>query len=300
LKIDYIFNYKINFFEKYLFLAEKVIPKNMQSLSSFALKTKEKILHHLHNEPFPMKIRLDKLLFERKLAPTRQKAQALIGAGQVLVNNMLADKAGSMVEDSCLIEVKESCPYVSRGGYKLEAGVEFFNIEPDGLVCLDVGASTGGFTDCLLQHGAQKVYSVDVGYGQLAWKLRQDPRIVVMERTNARYLTAEDFAEPIDFAVIDAAFISLKLLTPPLLPLFRENISILALIKPQFEVGRGKVGKGGVVRDPELHQEVIDEIIIFCETLGLESRSVTPSPILGPKGNKEFLIHLVSQSNPEG
>jgi 23S rRNA (cytidine1920-2'-O)/16S rRNA (cytidine1409-2'-O)-methyltransferase len=271
----------------------------MQSLSSFALKTKEKILHHLHNEPFPMKIRLDKLLFERKLAPTRQKAQALIGAGQVLVNNMLADKAGSMVEDSCTIEVKESCPYVSRGGYKLEAGVEFFNIEPAGLVCLDVGASTGGFTDCLLKHGAQKVYSVDVGYGQLAWELRQDPRIVVMERTNARYLTAEDFAEPIDFAVIDAAFISLKLLIPPLLPLFRENISILALIKPQFEVGRGKVGKGGVVRDPELHQEVIDEIIIFCETLGLESHGVTPSPILGPKGNKEFLIHLVSQSNPE-
>ena len=176
---------------------------------------------------------------------------------------------------------------------------EFFNIEPAGLICLDVGASTGGFTDCLLQHGAQKVYSVDVGYGQLAWELRQDPRIVVMERTNARYLTAEDFAEPIDFAVIDAAFISLKLLIPPLLPLFRESISILALIKPQFEVGRGKVGKGGVVRDPELHQEVINEIIIFCETLGLESHGVTPSPILGPKGNKEFLIHLVSQSNPE-
>jgi 23S rRNA (cytidine1920-2'-O)/16S rRNA (cytidine1409-2'-O)-methyltransferase len=246
-----------------------------------------------------MKIRLDKLLVERKLAPTRQKAQALIGAGQVLVNNKLADKAGTSVEDSCTIEVKESCPYVSRGGYKLEAGLQFFDIKPSGLTCLDVGASTGGFSDCLLQHDALKIYSVDVGYGQLAWKLRQDSRIVVMERTNARYLTAEDFAEPIDLAVIDAAFISLKLLIPPLLPLFQGNISILALIKPQFEVGRGKVGKGGVVRDPDLHQEVIDKIVVFCGTLGLESRGVTPSPILGPKGNKEFLIHLVSPSSQE-
>jgi len=247
-----------------------------------------------------MKIRLDKLLFEKKLAPTRQKAQALIGAGQVMVNNKLADKAGAMVEDSCIIEVKESCPFVSRGGYKLEAGLQFFDINPAGLICLDVGASTGGFTDCLLQHGALKVYSVDVGYGQLAWELRQNPRIVVMERTNARYLTKEDFAEPIDLAVIDASFISLKLLIPPLLPFFRENISILALIKPQFEVGRGKVGKGGVVRDPALHPEVIDEIIDFCTTLELKSCGVTPSPILGPKGNKEFLVHLISHSSPEG
>jgi 23S rRNA (cytidine1920-2'-O)/16S rRNA (cytidine1409-2'-O)-methyltransferase len=246
-----------------------------------------------------MKIRLDKLLLAKNLAPTRQKAQALIGAGQVLVNNRLADKAGAMIEDSCIIEVKESCPFVSRGGYKLEAGLQFFDINPARLTCLDVGASTGGFTDCLLQHGALKVYSVDVGYGQLAWELRQDPRIVVMERTNARYLTKENFAEPIDLAVIDASFISLKLLIPPLLPLFRENISILALIKPQFEVGRGKVGKGGVVRDPALHQEVIDEIVDFCTTLELKSCGVTPSPILGPKGNKEFLVHLVSHSSPE-
>jgi 23S rRNA (cytidine1920-2'-O)/16S rRNA (cytidine1409-2'-O)-methyltransferase len=246
-----------------------------------------------------MKIRLDKLLVERKLAPTRQKAQALIGAGQVLVNNKLADKAGTSVEDSCTIEVKESCPYVSRGGYKLEAGLDFFDIKPVGFTCLDIGASTGGFTDCLLQHDALKVYSVDVGYGQLAWELRQDPRVVVMERTNARYLTATDIAEPIDFAVIDASFISLKLLISPLLPLFQTNISILALIKPQFEVGRGKVGKGGVVRDPALHHEVIDEIVGFCGTLGLKSQGVTPSPILGPKGNREFLIHLISPSSPE-
>lgn len=244
-----------------------------------------------------MKIRLDKLLLEKKLAPTRQKAQALITAGQVLVDKRQADKAGTMVEDTATIEIKESCPYVSRGGYKLEAGLVFFDIDPVGLTCLDIGASTGGFTDCLLKKGAAKVYAIDVGYGQLAWELRQDPRVVVMERTNARYLTADNISEPVDLAVIDAAFISLKLLIPPLLPLFRKHVSILALIKPQFEVGRGKVGKGGVVRNPTLHDEVIQEIENFCKTLGLHSRGVTPSPILGPKGNKEFLIHLVSDNN---
>jgi len=246
-----------------------------------------------------MKIRLDKLLLEKRMAATRQKAQALIAAGQVLVNNRTADKPGTMVEDSVTVEVKESCPYVSRGGYKLEAGLEFFNISPAGLVCLDIGASTGGFTDCLLKKGAAKVYAVDVGYGQLAWELRQDSRVVVMERTNARYLKTGDFEDLIDLAVIDAAFISLKLLIPPLLPLFRKQIAILALIKPQFEVGRSRVGKGGVVRDPELHREVIDEIMFFCKTLGLESRGVTPSPILGPKGNREFLIYLVADEAPE-
>jgi 23S rRNA (cytidine1920-2'-O)/16S rRNA (cytidine1409-2'-O)-methyltransferase len=245
-----------------------------------------------------MKIRLDKLLLEKKLAPTRQKAQALIAAGQVMVDRKLADKAGIMVEDSCTIEIKESCPYASRGGYKLEEGLRFFSIDPTGLVCLDIGASSGGFTDCLLQHGAVKVYAVDVGYGQLAWELRQDPRVVVMERTNARYLKAEDFDELPDLAVIDASFISLKLLIPPLLPIFHtKKISILALIKPQFEVGRGNVGKGGVVRDPVLHQNVIDAVTDFCASLGLQSRGVTPSPIYGPKGNKEFLIHLVAGEN---
>ena len=242
-----------------------------------------------------MKIRLDKLLLEKNLAPTRQKAQALIGAGQVLVNNRPADKAGILVEDSALVEIRESCPYVSRGGYKLAAGLEFFNISPAGLICLDIGASTGGFTDCLLQNGALKVYSIDVGYGQLAWKLRQDPRVVVMERTNARYLSRDDIPEPIDLAVIDASFISLKLLIPPLLPLFRDKeIAILALIKPQFEVGRGKVGKKGVVRDPDLHQEVVDEVAGFSQTMGLTNRGVAPSPILGPKGNREFLIFLTA------
>ncbi len=271
----------------------------MQSHSSFALKTEEKNLNQVISTPCPMKVRLDRLLQEKNLAPSRQKAQAMIAAGQVLVNNRPVDKAGALVEDSITIEIKESCPYVSRGGYKLEAGLDFFAIRPDGLVCLDIGASTGGFTDCLLKNGAAKVYAVDVGYGQLAWKLRQDPRVVVMERTNARYLTADSLADPVDFAVIDAAFISLKLLIPPLLPLFRKQVSILALIKPQFEVGRGKVGKGGVVRDPALHREVIDAIIAFGKTLGLQSRGVTPSPILGPKGNMEFLIHLVSDENQE-
>ncbi|HKJ13568.1 MAG: TlyA family RNA methyltransferase [Desulfobulbaceae bacterium] len=247
-----------------------------------------------------MKIRLDKLLLEKNLAPSRQKAQAMIAAGQVMVNNRLADKSGTLVEDSVTIAVKQSCRYVSRGGYKLEAGLEYFRIKPEGLVCLDIGASTGGFSDCLLKNGAAKIYAVDVGYGQLAWELRQDPRLVVMERTNARYLTAENFADLIDLAVIDASFISLKLLIPPLLPLFRKQVSILALIKPQFEVGRGKVGKRGVVLDPALHQEVIDEIVAFCKTLGLQSHGVTPSPILGPKGNKEFLIHLVSDPGSAG
>ncbi|KPK32139.1 MAG: hypothetical protein AMK70_11190 [Nitrospira bacterium SG8_35_1] len=246
-----------------------------------------------------MKVRLDKLLLEKDLAATRHKAQALIAAGQVLVNNRLADKAGTLVDDSAIVEVKESCPYVSRGGYKLETGLEFFNIKPKGFVCLDIGASTGGFTDCLLKNGAAKVYAVDVGYGQLAWELRQDPRVVVMERTNARYLKVEDFEDLMDLVVIDAAFISLKLLIPPLLPLFRKQISIIALIKPQFEVGRSKVGKGGVVRDAVLHQEVIDGIVFFCKSIGLQSRGVIPSPILGPKGNKEFLIHLVAGRFPE-
>jgi len=246
-----------------------------------------------------MKIRLDKLLLNRNLAPTRQKAQALIAAGQVLVEDRVADKAGSLVEESANVKVKETCPYVSRGGYKLAAGLAYFNVDPDDLICLDIGASTGGFTDCLLKSGAAKVYAVDVGYGQLAWELRQDHRVVVMERINARYLTVADLEDPIDLAVIDASFISLKLLIPPLLPLFKEKVAVLALIKPQFEVGRGKVGKGGVVRDPLLHEEVINEILDFCKTQSLQSRGIIPSPILGPKGNKEFLIHLVSETGSE-
>ena len=245
-----------------------------------------------------MKIRLDRLLLEKDLAPSRQKAQALIGAGQVLVNEKLVDKPGTLVDDAANVRVRETPPYVSRGGAKLAAGLEFFNIKPAGLVCLDIGASTGGFTDCLLQNGAARVYAVDVGYGQLAWELRQDPRVVAMERTNARYLTPADLDEPVDLAVIDASFISLKLLIPPLLRLFKKNISILALVKPQFEAGRDKIGKKGVVRDPAVHREVIDGIVAFCDGLGLQSSGVVPSPVLGPKGNREFLIHLHSKEAP--
>ncbi|OGQ97202.1 MAG: hypothetical protein A2521_15580 [Deltaproteobacteria bacterium RIFOXYD12_FULL_57_12] len=241
-----------------------------------------------------MKLRLDKLLVQKNLVPTRQKAQALIGAGQVYVNQLRADKAGSLFPLDCQIEIRGTCRYVSRGGLKLEAGLAGFQIDPTGLICADIGASTGGFTDCLLQHGADKVYAIDVGYGQLAWKLRQNPKVVVLERTNARHLAATQVPDPLDLAVIDAAFISLKLLIPPLLGLFRQQASILALIKPQFEVGKGRVGKGGVVRDAALHDEVVRDILDFAEATGLQSRGVIPSPILGPKGNREFLVHLLS------
>jgi len=242
------------------------------------------------------KLRLDKLLLQRNLVDSRQKAQGLIVAGQVWVNGLRCDKAGSQVKEDCQIEVKgNECPFVSRGGLKLAKGLPFFKIDPAGFVCADIGASTGGFTDCLLQNGAAKVFAVDVGYGQLDWRLRQDARVMVLERTNARYLTTADLGEPIDLAVIDAAFISLKILLPPLLPLFRDKVSILALIKPQFEVGRDFIGKGGVVRDPDLHEKVIEDILVFVESLGLASQGVTDSPILGPKGNREFLIHMISR-----
>ena len=244
-----------------------------------------------------MKIRLDQLVLLRGLAPTLQKAQALIAAGQVLVNDQPADKVGSLFAEDCRIRLKgTNCLYVSRGGLKLAAGLDHFRIDPAGLVCADIGASTGGFTDCLLQRGAAKVYAIDVGYGQLAWKLRQDPRVVVMERTNARNLKPGDLKETLDLAVIDASFISLKTLLPPLLVFFpRGAIRVLALIKPQFEVGRGQLGTGGVVRDSDLHEKVIGEIREFAGGLGLTPVGVSPSPILGPKGNREFLIYLVSE-----
>lgn len=242
------------------------------------------------------KIRLDQLLLLRELAPSLQKAQAMIAAGQVLVNDQLADKIGALFAKDCQIRIKEKdCPYVSRGGLKLVAGLAHFHLDPAGLVCADIGTSTGGFTDCLLQHGAAKVYAIDVGYGQLAWKLRQDPRVVVRERTNARYLQGGDLEEPLDLAVIDASFISLKTLLPPLLVLFSGAIRVLALIKPQFEIGKGQTNTGGVVRDHDLHEKVIDEIKQFASGLGLIPVGVCPSPILGPKGNREFLLYLVSE-----
>ena len=244
-----------------------------------------------------MKIRLDQLLLLHGLAPTLEKAQAIIAAGQVLVNDQPADKVGALFAEDSQIRLKgKACPYVSRGGLKLAAGLDHFRIDPTGLICADIGASTGGFTDCLLQREAAKVYSIDVGYGQLAWKLRQDPRVVVMERTNARNLKPGDLAEPLDLAVIDASFISLKTLLPPLLVFFTRTIRVLALIKPQFEVGRGQLGTGGVVRDSDLHEQVIEEIREFSGGLGLIPVGVSSSPILGPKGNREFLIYLVSET----
>jgi len=240
-----------------------------------------------------MKIRLDKLLVQRNLAANLQSAHDLIESGQLLVNGLLADKAASQVDSDAPIELRgATMPYVSRGGLKLAAGLAHFNIQPVDFTCADIGASSGGFTDCLLQHGARKVYAIDVAYGQLDWKLRQDPRVVVMERTNARNLHPGDLAEPLDLAVIDAAFISLTTLIPPLLPLFKGPISILALIKPQFEVDKGQVGKGGVVRDPALHAAVINKIREAAAALGLQASEAIPSPILGPKGNREFIIHL--------
>lgn len=242
------------------------------------------------------KARLDRLLLLRNLAPSRQKAQALIGAGLVYVEDQRADKAGALFPAECQIEIKGSdCPYVSRGGQFQAGGLDHFGIDPAGLVCGDIGASTGGFTDCLLQRGAARVYAVDVGYGQLAWKLRSDPRVVVMERTNARHLTPADLPEPLDLAVIDASFISLEILLKPVMALLKAGGSILALIKPQFEVGKGQVGKGGVVRDAGQHQATISKIEEFGCRLGLTCHGHCPSSLLGPKGNREFLIHFTTR-----
>ena len=240
-----------------------------------------------------MKRRLDQRLLQEALAPSLDKARALILAGRVRVGDHTADKPGILVDDDTAVTVKgTACPFVSRGGLKLAHGLAFFQIKPQGLTCADIGASTGGFTDCLLQHGAAKVYAVDVGYGQLAWALRQDPRVVVLERTNARHLTIEQIPPPLDLVVIDASFISLKALLPPLLPLFAiPPIAILALIKPQFEVQRGE-NTGGVVTNPALHEAVINEVATFGQALGLTSHGATPSPLLGPKGNTEFLTYL--------
>ena len=239
------------------------------------------------------KERLDKLVLERGLAPSREKAKALIMAGQVVVDDHLADKAGLLVSLEAEIRLKgEPLPYVSRGGLKLAEGLELFGIDVAGLTAIDVGASTGGFTDCLLQRGARLVFAVDVGYGQLAWKLQQDPRVVSLEKTNIRHLEPGTLPEIPDLAVIDASFISLDKVLPPTLRLIREGATIVALIKPQFEVGRGQVGKGGVVRDEKKHAEVVAAIRELAESLGLQVLGVCDSPILGPKGNKEFLIHL--------
>jgi 23S rRNA (cytidine1920-2'-O)/16S rRNA (cytidine1409-2'-O)-methyltransferase len=217
----------------------------------------------------------------------------MIMAGKVLVNNQPVDKAGFLVSATDSIVLKEKdIPYVSRGGLKLEGALQSLELNPEGCLCLDVGASTGGFTDCLLQHGASRVYAVDVGYGQLAWKLRQDSRVVVIERTNIRYMSAEVIPEPVDLVTIDVSFISLKIVVPAVTAFMGRDARILALIKPQFEVGKNQVGKGGVVRDAKLHKEVIENLSAFFKAKGLSCGRVLPSPILGPKGNREYFILL--------
>ncbi len=243
----------------------------------------------------PAKQRLDLLLTERGLAADQAEARALIGAGYVLVNTRSDCKAGSLVAADCEIRLRErKSAYVSRSGEKLAGGLRKLAIDPSGWVCADIGASTGGFTDCLLQHGAAKVYSVDVGYGLLAWKLRQDQRVKVLERTNARFLSQEQIPEPLDLAVIDASFISLQLLLPPLLPLFRSGARILALVKPQFELPKDKVGAGGIVRESGLHHEAMSAVRRAGEALGLTCVRSAAAAVCGTKGNQEFLLYFTS------
>jgi len=238
------------------------------------------------------KVRLDQLLVQRNLVESRERAQRLIMAGEVLVNDRVADKPGMQIAAEAAIRIKEPLPYVSRGGFKLAAALDRFPIPIEHMVCADVGASTGGFTDCLLQRGAARVYAIDVGYGQLNWKLRSDARVVVLDRTNARYV--ESLPEPIGLAVIDASFISLRLILPAVLKWLSAEAHIVALIKPQFEAGRDRVGKGGVVRDPQVHADVVRSISQAARELGCSPIDLIRSPIEGPAGNVEFLIWLRS------
>jgi 23S rRNA (cytidine1920-2'-O)/16S rRNA (cytidine1409-2'-O)-methyltransferase len=239
------------------------------------------------------KKRIDLILVEKGLIPSRHRAKAMIMAGKVLVNAMVVDKPGSLVDvQAPIIVKKDDNPYVSRGGLKLEKALKSFPICVKNLICLDIGASTGGFTDCLLQFGAKKVYAVDVGYGQLDWRLRQDERVVVIERSNIRHLVYEAINEQVDMVVADTSFISLKTVIPAAEKFMRENTGALALIKPQFEAGKENVGKGGVVKDPEIRRKVVQEIQSFFKARGYTVNDVVPSPILGPKGNEEYIISL--------
>lgn len=240
-----------------------------------------------------MKERLDVLLVNRGLAPSREKAKTMIMEGNVFVNNNREDKAGSTFPDDCNIEIHgKTLQYVSRGGLKLEKAMKHFDITMDGKVCMDIGASTGGFTDCMLQNGAKKVYAVDVGYGQFAWKLRQDPRVVCMEKTNIRYVTPEDIDDALDFASVDVSFISLTKILEPARNLLKDGGQMVCLIKPQFEAGREKVGKKGVVRDKAVHLEVVERIVTFALEHGFSVHHLSYSPIKGPEGNIEYLVHI--------
>jgi len=237
-----------------------------------------------------MKVRLDVMLADRGMAESREKAQALVLAGEVLVNGVKAQKPGQSVAPDADLRVLSRPAYVGRGGLKLKAALDQFGIEVTGRICLDVGASTGGFTDCLLQHGAARVHAVDVGAGQIDWKLRSDPRVVLHERLNARYLRREDVGEPIDLAVCDVSFISVTLILPAVAPLLQSDGEMVILIKPQFEVGKGQVGKGGIVRDPELHRSACRRIEDAVSLMNYRT-DIIESPILGAEGNKEFLLY---------
>ena len=247
-----------------------------------------------------VKKRLDVLLTERLYADSRTKAQAIIMSGNVYVNGQKADKPGISYEETVEIEVRGSvCPYVSRGGLKLEKALRDFGVKPEGYVCSDSGASTGGFTDCLLQQGAKKVFAIDVGYGQLDWKIRSDERVVVMERTNIRYVTPADLGEPLDLSVIDVSFIGLEIVLPTIKTLLKPDCGqVLCLIKPQFEAGKENVGKKGVVRDPKIHRMVLDHFVSLVHDLGFTILGLTFSPVKGPEGNIEFLGHLTLAGIP--
>ena len=243
--------------------------------------------------------RLDVLVWQRELAPSRAQAQALILAGKIAVDGQCLTQSGARVAVQADVQLLGiPSPYVSRGGEKLAAGLTAFDCRVQDAVALDVGASTGGFTDCLLQAGARRVYAVDVGYGQLHWRLRNDPRVVVRERINARHLTPHDFPERMTFLTVDASFISLRLLLPVLVPLLTPQADAILLVKPQFEVGKGEVGKGGVVRDAEQHKQVLQAVLTAAQAHGLGLRAAIPSPLSGPKGNREFLAHLTTGAPP--
>ncbi len=245
------------------------------------------------------KTRLDVLLTDRGLAPSRERAKALIMAGTVYIGGVKAEKAGDMVPEDAAVEVRgEAIPYVSRGGLKLQKAIKAHQLDLTGAVCADIGASTGGFTDCMLQHGAKRVYAIDVGYGQLAWKLRTDERVVNLERTNIRYVTEEQIPELLDFGSIDVSFISLTLVLPVLYRLLRDGGEGICLVKPQFEAGKGKVGKKGVVREPEIHLEVLKKIFAFCGEVGLSVKGIHFSPIKGPEGNIEYLFYFKKSPEP--
>ncbi|HWR59377.1 MAG TPA: TlyA family RNA methyltransferase [Thermodesulfovibrionales bacterium] len=243
-----------------------------------------------------MKERLDLLLVEKGIASSRERAKALIMGGSVLVNGVPEIKAGTMVDAGAAIEMRgHEIPYVSRGGLKLEAALTYFNINPGGMIAMDVGSSTGGFTDCLLQKGATKVYCIDVGYGQMAWSIRNDPRVVLLERTNIRHLERERVGDTVDIATIDVSFISLKNVLPVVMGFIRGGGAILALVKPQFEVGKGEVGKGGIVRDEHKRTNAVNSVKEFAEEAGLKTLGIFLSPVPGQKGNREYFLYLKKQ-----